>query len=236
MLLACYQSHSDTTLKFLEKSLQKFDKLKWAFEEQRLASNGQQMGHFDIPKLHALTHYRTWIQQMGTLDNVNTTLTEALHKTVKAAFCHSNKVDFIPQMYFWDDRRLSVEMRQATLKFLAVDHIGPQSCKIQGTFDVPKEVMPIRPALASLKLYTSRLDVEKSLKLPGFHKAMLTYIQNLHRQFIQIGRALETELYHICLENPSSLSISLASSAALTFPLFQNETKYNRHLIWCTYT
>jgi hypothetical protein len=34
ILLACYQSHSDTTLKFLQKSFQKFDKLKWAFEEQ----------------------------------------------------------------------------------------------------------------------------------------------------------------------------------------------------------
>jgi hypothetical protein len=31
--LACYQSLSDTTIRFLEKSLQNFDKLKWAFEK-----------------------------------------------------------------------------------------------------------------------------------------------------------------------------------------------------------
>ncbi len=33
MLLASYQSHSDTTIQFLEKSLQKFDKMKWTFEQ-----------------------------------------------------------------------------------------------------------------------------------------------------------------------------------------------------------
>jgi hypothetical protein len=141
ILLACYWSHSDTTIKFLEKSLQKFDKLKWAFEKQQLG-NGQQMGHFDIPKLHDLTHYSTWIRQMGTLDNVNTAPTKAMHKTVKAAFCHTNNVDLIPLMCFWDDRRLSVEMREVTLKFLAVDEVGHWSCKIQGSHDVPGEVWP----------------------------------------------------------------------------------------------
>jgi hypothetical protein len=83
------------------------------------------MGHFDIPKLHALTHYATWIKRMGTLDNINTALTKAIHKTVKAAFRHSNKVDFFSQMCFWDDRQISVEMREATLKYLALEELGP---------------------------------------------------------------------------------------------------------------
>jgi sugar/nucleoside kinase (ribokinase family) len=100
------------------------------------------MGHFDIPKLYALFHYVLWIRKMGILVNVNTALTEALHKTVKAAFRHSNKVDFIPQMCFWDDWRLSVEMRKATLQFLALDDVGHCSCTIQGHFEVPREVRP----------------------------------------------------------------------------------------------
>jgi hypothetical protein len=104
MMLASYQSYSDTTIKLLVKSLQTFDHLKWVFEGQHLGSDGHQLGHFDIPKLHALTHYAPWIKRMGTLDNVNTALTEALHKTVKAAFRYSNKVNFFPQMCFWDDQ------------------------------------------------------------------------------------------------------------------------------------
>jgi hypothetical protein len=82
------------------------------------------MGHFDIPKLHALSHYSTWIKEIGTIDNINTALTAALHKTVKAAFCQSNKVDFVPQMCFWDNQRLSVETREATLQYLALNERG----------------------------------------------------------------------------------------------------------------
>ncbi len=52
------------------------------------------MGHFDIPKSHAITHYAIWIKKIGTLNNVNTALTEAVHKTVKAAFQSIKKVDF----------------------------------------------------------------------------------------------------------------------------------------------
>jgi anti-sigma regulatory factor (Ser/Thr protein kinase) len=77
---------------------------------------------------------------MGTLDNVNTALTEALHNTVKSAFRHSNKVDFVPQMCFWDNRRLSVEVREATLRFLAIEEKGRWGNKIQGAFDKPREV------------------------------------------------------------------------------------------------
>jgi hypothetical protein len=234
MLLASYQSHSDTTIQFLEKSLQKCDKIKWAFEEQRLESNGQAMGHFNIPKLHVLTQYSSWIKKMCTLDNVNTAVTEALHKTVKAAFCHSNKVDFIPQMCFWDDRRLSVEMREVTLRSLALDDMGHSSCKIHKSFDVSSKMRPARPLLASLKPYRPLLDVEKSLEVPGFQKAMLAYIKILHLQSCQAGRALKTDLYTTCLENPKSLSLSPASSAALTYLSFQGGQKFKRHLIRCT--
>jgi hypothetical protein len=62
------------------------------------------MGHFDMPKLHALSHYSTWIRQMGTLNHINTALTEALRKTIKAVFRHSNKEDFISQMCLSDDQ------------------------------------------------------------------------------------------------------------------------------------
>ncbi len=61
---------------------------------------------------------------MGTLDNVNTALTKTMHKTVTAAFRHSNAVDFFPQTCFWDDGQLSVEMIEATLRYLAVNEQG----------------------------------------------------------------------------------------------------------------
>ncbi len=136
MMLASYQSHSDTTVKFLVKSLQTFYHLIQVFERQRLGSDGHQRGHFGIPKCHALTHYAHWRKRMETLDNVNTALSETLHKTVKAAFRHSNKVDFFTQMCFWDDQQLLVEMREATFRYLAVGEQGPWRSKIQGSFEL----------------------------------------------------------------------------------------------------
>lgn len=93
-----------------------------------------------MPKLYALSHYSTWIKEMRTLNNVNIALTEALHETVKVAFCHSNKVDFVPQMCFQDDQQLLVKMREATLQYLALNELGPWGNKIYEPFDVPGEV------------------------------------------------------------------------------------------------
>jgi hypothetical protein len=58
------------------------------------------MGHFIIPKLYSLTHYAMWIKEMGTLDSVNTSQMEVLHKSVKEAYRNSNKVDYVTQMCF----------------------------------------------------------------------------------------------------------------------------------------
>ncbi len=81
------------------------------------------MGHINIPKLHSLTHYSIWIIEMGTLDSVNTLQTKTLHNDLKEAYLNSNKVDYIAQMCFWDDRRLSVKTREVTLQHLASDEV-----------------------------------------------------------------------------------------------------------------
>ncbi len=139
------------------------------------------MGHCNIPKLHSLTHYSDWIKEMGTLDNVNTALTEALHKTVKAAFRHSNKVDFLLQMCFWDDQRLSVKMRKATFRFLAIDDVGHWSSKIEGPFDVDAEVQSAKLLLASLKPYAELSTLERQGQVLGFEAAMVSYIKKLYQ-------------------------------------------------------
>ena len=59
--------------------------------------------HFNILKLHAMTYYINWIRYMGTLNNVNTAVIETFHKTVKESYYHTNKVDYIKQICFWDN-------------------------------------------------------------------------------------------------------------------------------------
>jgi hypothetical protein len=103
MMPSSYTSHNKTTIDFLHKSHIRFEKLKWVFSKQRLRHNGEEMGHFNIPKLHSLTHYATCIKVIRTLDSVNTSQMEVLHKSVKEAYRNSNKVDYVAQMCFWND-------------------------------------------------------------------------------------------------------------------------------------
>ncbi len=212
-------------IRVLVKSLQIFDKLKWVFRDQRLKSNGQQVGHFDIPRLHALTHCATWIKRMGTLDNVNTALTETLNKIVKAGFRHSNIVDLFPQMCFWDNWRTSVEMGEATLKYLALEELGPWSNKIPGPFDIPREVRPALPLLARVKPYTLLGDLEQELQLKGFLKAMISYVKKLKLQSHQAGRTMDEISFSSWLENPYYIFISQAFLVSLKFPSFQDKNQ-----------
>jgi hypothetical protein len=71
------------------------------------------------------------------------------------------------------------------------------------------------------------------LELSGFTKAMVSYVNELKFQSHLAGRTLDEFTYSSCLENPSSILVSQASSVALTFPSFQDENKYHKHLIRC---
>ncbi len=115
-------------------------------------------------------------------------------------------------MCFWDDQRLSVEMREATLQCLVLNERGPLSNKIHGSFDVPGEVQPMVPLLASLKPYTSFSALENQLQLPGFVKAMAAYVKKLKLQSQSAGKVLDENIYSNCLENIQSLFVSQAAS------------------------
>ena len=190
------------------------------------------MGHFNIPKLHALTHYVDWIKEKGTLNNVNTAVTETMHKMVKDAFRNSNKVDYVSHMCFWDDRRLSVEMRNATLRYLSIDESGHWSEKIQCHFDVENQIRPRIPLLAGLAHAKLLSDVEKSMNVTGFQKAMVSYIQQIRQRFQ--GDQHLREHYDRCLEKPEDLVIRQASSASLVYQTFQEEDVFKKHHVRCT--
>ncbi|KAI0043845.1 hypothetical protein FA95DRAFT_1497959 [Auriscalpium vulgare] len=98
--LAQYPSHSDATLKYLEKALKAFHMNKFIFEELGIREG------FNIPKLHALRHYVASIRAFGTTDNYSTEATERLHiDYAKDAYRATNHKDVYPQMTRWLVRR-----------------------------------------------------------------------------------------------------------------------------------
>ncbi|KAI0040396.1 hypothetical protein FA95DRAFT_1502921 [Auriscalpium vulgare] len=100
LYLAQYPSHSESTLKYLEKALKAFHASKFIFEEIGIREG------FNIPKLHGLLHYVASIRAFGTTDNYNTEATERLHiDYAKDAYRSTNHKDVYPQMTRWLVRR-----------------------------------------------------------------------------------------------------------------------------------
>ncbi|KAI0038057.1 hypothetical protein FA95DRAFT_1506102 [Auriscalpium vulgare] len=100
LYLAQYPSHSASTLGYLEEALARFHASKSVFEELGIRA------HFNIPKLHGLSHYVESIRLFGTTDNYNTEATERLHiDYAKDAYRSTNHKDTYPQMTKWLQRR-----------------------------------------------------------------------------------------------------------------------------------
>ena len=91
VLMAQYHSHDDDTLVYLEDALYRFNELKECFSRFRVSKNNEH-GHFNIPKLHAMTHYVEQIRSMGACDNYNSENGElAHHNIIKPLFELTNK-------------------------------------------------------------------------------------------------------------------------------------------------
>jgi hypothetical protein len=81
--------------------------------------------HFNIPKLHAILHYLTAIQALGSTDGYNTESPERLHiEFAKEGYRASNKRDYLEQMAVWLQRREAIWMKESYLMWLE-DKVAP---------------------------------------------------------------------------------------------------------------
>ena len=104
LYLACFTSHTDETIRRLEDSLAAFHNNKAIFIDLGVRE------HFNIPKLHSLSHYVSSIRQFGTTDNYNTEQSERLHiDMAKDAYRATNQKDEYSQMTIWVERREKIE-------------------------------------------------------------------------------------------------------------------------------
>ncbi|KAJ7918864.1 hypothetical protein B0H13DRAFT_2433854 [Mycena leptocephala] len=98
--LAQYPMHTSETLAHLGNALQRFHDNKSIFVELGIRDD------FNLPKLHACSHYIMYIKLFGTTDNYNTEYTERLHiDLAKDAYRSTNFKDEFPQMTLWLERK-----------------------------------------------------------------------------------------------------------------------------------
>jgi hypothetical protein len=100
LYLAQYPMHTTETLELLRDALKRFHDNKDIFIDLGVRED------FQIPKLHFLDHYTSFIELYGTTDNCNTEYTERLHiDLAKEAWDATNGKDEFPQMTLWLERR-----------------------------------------------------------------------------------------------------------------------------------
>ena len=94
--LVQYHSHMDHTLLALQQALDNFHSNKDIFIDLRCHN------HFNFPKIHSLIHYTDTIQNLGSLDGLNTETSECLHiDFAKKAYAATSQKDYTIQMTQW---------------------------------------------------------------------------------------------------------------------------------------
>ena len=107
-----YSIHTDTTLKLMRDALNRFHTNKDIFIDLGVRN------HFNIPKLHFLSHYVDLITLFGTTDNFNTQYTERLHiDYAKDAYAATNKKDEFAQMTVWLERKEKIQRHEQYIKW-----------------------------------------------------------------------------------------------------------------------
>ena len=109
---------------------------KWSEAQNKMASSGREWTneqkskkrkqleeetfHFAFPKMHLPSHIEEAIRRMGAPDNFTTDISELLHvENVKEAYRASNRVDYMEQMLWYNDRTTSLDYMKHTLVYLA---------------------------------------------------------------------------------------------------------------------
>jgi hypothetical protein len=117
LYLAQYTSHTNETIHRLQDSLAAFHNNKAIFIDLGARD------HFNIPKLHSLSHYESAIRQFGTTDNYNMEQSERLHiDLAKDAYRTTNHKDEYSQMTIWLERREKIERHVAFVDWRQQDH------------------------------------------------------------------------------------------------------------------
>jgi hypothetical protein len=109
-MLSQYTTHDDITLRYMEAAIYRMDKTKDVFLPYRPNKAGPP--NFNIPKLHAITHYPEAIRRLGSIKNTTTEHPEGAHKGQKEFYKRTNKRgDYEEQMVQHNTIHLNATIR-----------------------------------------------------------------------------------------------------------------------------
>ncbi|KAJ3978234.1 hypothetical protein F5890DRAFT_1390304, partial [Lentinula detonsa] len=117
MFYAHFEVHTDHSLAAMDTAWSTFHDRKDVFLELGLRT------HFNISKLHNVSHYLESIRSRGTNDNFNTEFSERLHIDLsKNGYRASNKRNFQPQMTKWLTRQEAIHRRDQFMGWVMLEY------------------------------------------------------------------------------------------------------------------
>ena len=92
VLITQYTTHDEKILKYMKQAIYWMNCFKWAFVNYWPIDKKDKKPHFNISKLHSVTHYVNQIRLFGSAVGMNSAYFEATHKyLVKVFFNRTNK-------------------------------------------------------------------------------------------------------------------------------------------------
>ncbi len=197
MILAQYYLHDEETLWYFEHALFQLNKLKNVFHHLWFEHSDTDIDHFNISKLHAMTHYASQIQRYDSADNFNTKQSEIAHKyLIKIFFNCINKWDtFQTQLLhhntqhlnllamkdillYRDTRQSKINKHALTVMITQFNHVFSFH-KIQDAF-ICKQCNQIQEIELNSKLWCHVLILVKILNMKKFLDMLTVFMHKCH--------------------------------------------------------
>ena len=188
-----YPIHTDKTLALMQDALDRFHTNKDIFIDLGIRE------HFNIPKVHFLSHYIDLITLFGTTDNFNTQYTERLHiDYAKDAYAASNKKDEYAQMTKWLERKEKIQRHEQYIKW-STSGAQAESPSASIRHDWAPPGLDIRRTMSLSKRPALMVDMDRieiKWHAPNFKTALKRYISLLNNPDFNAAQ-LERSLWDV---------------------------------------
>ncbi|KAI0292756.1 hypothetical protein BC826DRAFT_954755 [Russula brevipes] len=168
------QSHTNRTIAALEESLSLFHANKSVLVDLGIRE------HFNVPKIHMISHYADSIRSHGSLDAYNSEASERLHiDYAKDGYRASNQRDYIAQMTKWLQRREAIRRRTG---FIAWCERNPLAEDDQESGDEPETRMDHDDGESKSHSYMAkarRYTIAKKSPYPAMPPGQIEQIYNV---------------------------------------------------------
>jgi len=193
VLIAQYTTHDDETLRYMDQAIFRIDCFKWAFANYRPLNKKDGQPHFNIPKLHSITHFVDQIRLFGSAVGIDSAHFEAAHKyLVKAFFDRTNKRknEFEQQILLHNTRLTNLLAMRDVLNYRtskrvtqAENDITVKVTKSSRPLDIsgwrlsPRERCRLRDVGLSTKYWREAYLVALHLDIPDLIDALAVFVR-----------------------------------------------------------